>query len=145
MPDVPRVLTSLPQGERRIARLARGLLNRLEALASRDTKARVTPIIDMLDELAERLGDLANRGEAPASIPEAHIAQEDFDQSLDDGLVFGAPRTRCNDRTLLPQKRELAHNRSGCNKSSCKRLVQLLYALVPEPAEGLRLLYPPSR
>ena len=52
-------------------RLERGLLDRLEALASGDGKARVTAIIDAFDALGERLVDLRYGGKPPAPIPEA--------------------------------------------------------------------------
>jgi len=51
-------------------RFERAPLERLEAIAARDTKTRMTPIIDALDSLLERLIDLRERGESRAPIAE---------------------------------------------------------------------------
>ena len=48
----------------------------------------MTAIIDALDALAQRPVDLGKRGEAMAPVAEAHVAHQDFDQSLDDGFIL---------------------------------------------------------
>src|SRR5437016_6057082 len=68
-------------------RLEGRFLQRLEALAARDAKARVAPIIDALDTLGQGAVDLRYGREAMAPIAEAHVAHQDFYQSLDDGFI----------------------------------------------------------
>ncbi|MFL6603192.1 MAG: hypothetical protein ACJ8R9_17945 [Steroidobacteraceae bacterium] len=70
-------------------RLEGGFLERLEALAARDTEAGMAPRVDPLDTLTEGLVDLGERGEPRASIAEARIAHQYFHQPLDDRLVLG--------------------------------------------------------
>ena len=79
-------------------RLERGFLDRLEALAARDAKAAVASIVDALDAHHQRPIDLGDRGKAGATVAEAQVAHEDFDQSLRDGFILRLSGTRRNDR-----------------------------------------------
>src|SRR5689334_14805337 len=77
-------------------RLERSALQRLEALATGDAEATVTPGIDALNAAAERLVDLVQGRKPRASMTEAHIPHQDLDQSFDDRFVAGMIGARGN-------------------------------------------------
>ena len=54
----------------------------------RETPKRGGAVVDALDALGQRPVDLGEGGEARASIAEAHVAHQDFYQSLDDRFIL---------------------------------------------------------
>src|SRR6185437_7488863 len=69
-------------------RLECAFLDRLEALAARDTEASVAPRVDAFDAFSQGLLDVGERGEARTAIAEAHIAHQDLHQSFYDRFIF---------------------------------------------------------
>ncbi len=78
-------------------RFERQFLPRLKALAARDAKTAMTPIIDSLHALGQCLVDLDNRGKSRAPIPKAQVAPQDFHRTFYIRLVLRMARPcRCD-------------------------------------------------